>query len=501
MKISDRIAIPMGGSGARCGEALIYLCAAGLGPEDLTMVTADADTQNYSVAQTTELMGLYSQLQGTEPGPAGSIFRTVFRQPEPFHWSPFRDGATPSLGMHFGYAPLGEKKGSAYLMAALYPKDQREASLDIGFRGKPSIGAAICSDTLTADAEPWRSVRQHLTEQTQSNRDCWVFGMGSVFGGMGAAGLPTIPRKLKAKANNRERIRLGDLLLLPYFSFPASPSGTGTVYARPELFALNSREAIRYYADQNREFNDFYVLGAAEMAKQPTFALGAKQQNNLPHFVELMGGLSSIRFFGTPADKKKSLHLLAVEDSHRFGWSDVPDVPTAKEPNVGKAMNRLARVCQFYLAAVFPVLKRLRGSRTAADARTPWYVDFLRPNGMEPSDPDTWKWFCALQRFCLRYLSWLRRTQENSGGISLSLVNTKPLQRIPADSADAASADIDYLNMEEFNGDLLNLGRPVEAGSMWREFCHAAARPDRSFASARVGFQDALFAAAKAAEA
>src|SRR5689334_236385 len=63
---SERIAIAMGGSGARCAEALAYLCAAGLGPNDLTVLIADADTQNFNVVRAVEVLGIYAKLQGEQ---------------------------------------------------------------------------------------------------------------------------------------------------------------------------------------------------------------------------------------------------------------------------------------------------------------------------------------------------------------------------------------------------------------------------------------------------
>lgn len=481
---ADHLAVAIGGSGARSAEALVYLCAAGLGPTELTIIIADADTQNFSVGRAIEAIGLYQQLQGAPNFRGASpLFQTTLAEPKKIAWSPFPVSSDITLEGHFGHAAMamagaeGQRSG-ARLMEALYSHDQRTAALNVGFRGKPSLGAAICDDTLDMTEAPWDEILSRLTENSGRQQASWVFGMGSVFGGMGAAGLPVIPSQLKASVPaGNEHVRLGAALLLPYFTFPPPPAGnTETVYALAELFALNSREALRYYNDQNEGFNDFYVVGTKATASQPVFALGSKGQANRPHFIELVTGLSALRFFQTAPGTENAVHLLAVRSHDSFGWEDVPDVS-----RVQPALNNLARSCAFYLAVVFPVLRMIHDSAGAshrAALRTPWYRDLVEKRGMQPSDSEQWKWFQTLQLFAVRFLCWLRDVQEHSGAVKLDLVRSQSLGLLSETQRD--------LSPSPFESDLLRQGIKFPLGDIWRKFCHVcAANPGRELPNQR----------------
>jgi len=494
MPSSDKVAIGMGGSGARCAEALTYLLAAGLGPPEATILLADADTQNFNVTQAAEVIALYQRLQ-PEPGQANEshLFGTRLLQPDQNSWTPFPSGNNTSLERHFGYAamtlaPAGAP--AARLLESMYSREQRQAELNIGFRGKPSMGAAICGDTFSPEDQPWKDVLASIRQNAGGGAQSWVFGMGSVFGGMGAAGLPTIPSQLKrAVSAGGDKIRLGDLLLLPYFSFPAKPESVADhVYAQPALFPLNSREALRYYGNQRHQFNDFYVLGCPDQAPQSTFALGSTAQANLPHFVELLGSLAALRFFSSVSPRDPvGVHLLAVEDLGRFGWRDVPGAD-----RVQPALNRLARVCSFYLCAVHPVLNRLHDKPRAADQRTPWYRDILLPRGLTPALPEHWQWFEAMQTFATRYLIWLRGVQNNRGNVAVELVEAQSLQQLSNENR--------RLSQSEFRGDLLKQGRSISLGQVWREFCHVCSgNPYRRLTGYRA-FEKAIYKAAAMGE-
>lgn len=490
---SERIAIAMGGSGARCAEALTYLCAAGLGPQDLSMVIADADTQNYNVVRTVEVLGLYAKLQG-DPNhrSASPLFRTTLALPAEPGWSPFPRTSNISLEEHFGYSSMAmaqtpATKTGARLMEALYTRDQRVAKLNIGFRGKPSLGAAICADTLDITQRPWNEIVNTLAVNSARQQQSWVLGMGSVFGGMGAAGLPVLPSLLKQSVPaGRDHVRLGDLLLLPYFTFPPPPPNSPeTVHAASELFALNSREALRYYSDQNAGFNDFYVLGVKDAASQRTFALGAKEQANLPHFVELLGAIGALRFYNSGKGQNEGVHLLAVENMAKFGWGDVPDAA-----RVQPALNNLARACSFYLCAVFPVLDRIHRKdqeSSSSSLRTPWYRDFVEKRGLQPFETANWEWFQAMQLFSVRYLGWLRDLQRNMGAIALDLVEIHGLNDI--------SDDHRALSVEQFSGDQLKQGIHFRLGTAWREFCHLCAGNSHRDLPPERAFEKKLFAA------
>jgi hypothetical protein len=469
--LSDRILLSMGGSGARCAEALIYLCAAGLAPESLTMVFIDADTNNHSLQRAVELALLYGKLQPGTPveHEATPFLRTRITLPQNPVWSPFSTGAAqPSLAEHFQYSTLKANVRnpvaltSARLMEALYTEQQRRAPLDVGFRGKPSIGAAIFADSLQVGVAPWNQVIQSIRNGA-ANGPVRIFACGSLFGGTGAAGLPNIPPLLRDSVQQgRENVYLGAVLLLPYFTFSAPPQLAGE-YASPELFLLNSCEALRHYHARPELFSQVYVLGTENQPAQPKFALGGREQANLPHFVELLGGLAAASFFGTQPAAGSRTFLLSASRPDEFTWQDVPDTS-----RVHPALNDLARFSLFYLAAIFPRLQRIRANDPMA-LRTPWYRDLFVRRNVFLNDPETWSFLCDLRLFAARYLCWLRDLQRNVRDYRLHLVSGHVLDAISEDSMD--------FPMQKFDSDLLQQQgyAQTDAGTLWRNLCHLCA--------------------------
>lgn len=260
-----------------------------------------------------------------EEAQASPLFQTRLSLASAEPWSPFPAGKEMSLARHFEYETLkAQKSETATLIEGLYSAEQRSAPLEIGFRGKPSIGAALFADTVDVEREPWAEIIRQITAYAAEGRQVRVFALGSVFGGTGAAGLPSIPPLLRQKiAQGKENIHLGGTLLLPYFSFSVPPKCEDAVYASPYLFALNSKEALRYYASTDTDFSRLYVVGAPRSAHQDGFALGGADQRNLPHFVELVGALGARDFYGR-SNGPRQVAVLGVEDWQGSGGATSP---------------------------------------------------------------------------------------------------------------------------------------------------------------------------------
>ena len=95
--------VAIGGSGSRCAEGLAYLCAAGLGPADLTVLFVDPDVANGNVQRAIAAFRWYLSLQveqqemlpsnrnggspGVEDGPL--FMSTKIQLSNPEVWTPF----------------------------------------------------------------------------------------------------------------------------------------------------------------------------------------------------------------------------------------------------------------------------------------------------------------------------------------------------------------------------------------------------------------------------
>ena len=67
----------IGGTGARCLESLLFLCAAGLGPAELHPILVDPDSGNGNLNRTKELIIKYKSIRDRINNPLeGSLFYT-----------------------------------------------------------------------------------------------------------------------------------------------------------------------------------------------------------------------------------------------------------------------------------------------------------------------------------------------------------------------------------------------------------------------------------------
>jgi hypothetical protein len=389
------------------------MCAAGLGPKKLRIVCVDPDRSNGNLKRTLQLVSLYRTIAEIASGDSG-LFCSTIDVLEPAVWSPFsEDGGSPTLENYFGYQAfkVGEPQIAA-LFDMLYPPEQKKAKLDIGFRGKPSIGAGIFATKVSLrHEEPWHTLRTSIENDAGSGQRVSLFAVGSIFGGTGAAGLPTIPQLIVEDLNSgQERIAVGAALLLPYFTFnPSKELHEGEVYAHSETFLLNAKEALRYYESNNRTYNRLYLIGVDQPAINQRFSIGGDTQENPPHVVDFLAGLAALDFMSHGTPDQAQVLMTARREAASYSWEDVPN-----QDLVRPAVRRLTRFCFAFLRMFYPCLKKVAQGDKAA-RRAPWYVGLLQTQRAGLSDPKVAKALEQLSEFCRLYLTWLGQLSRDSG--------------------------------------------------------------------------------------
>jgi len=458
--------IAMGGSGSRCAEALIYLSAAGLGPPGkLTLLFVDPDRANYSLDRAVRVAGYYQDLQAIQRGANCGMFTTEIALTEPKSWTPFAKGAmSPSLAKFFEYDTMRHRSPQdAGLFEMLYTPEQRRAVLDIGFRGRPSIGAAVFGSKIDlSKEEPWRTVAANIASQS-ANSEVKIFSFGSLFGGTGAAGLPTVPRLLclqkdpqtqEYKTDNlNPNVFAGASLLLPYFAFtPTAAIGKDEVYAHCDAFLLNAKEALRYYATCNPVFKRMYVLGSEALAMQENFSIGGLNQNNKPAYVEFLAALGARDFYDTPKEELASCQvgILGRHAEKEFGWRDVPDGAT-----VQRKLGQFTRTAFAFVKLFDPYFQELRASPRTwyldRPRRRAWYQDLMERRGVDPCKPETDLLLERHLAFFKSYLEWLRDMHagnQAAGGFKLLLADATAFPR-PEDPSTLLDQKFGRLMMEQ----------------------------------------------------
>ena len=415
--------IAIGGTGAKCAESAVHLTAAGLlDGEPLEILFVDQDAANGNVARAKKTATFYSRCY--------QLFKP-HRPPQDWTWTWMRSeitvgdnvwspmsGENQNLGKFFGYDTYPQNSKVKHLFDVLYSPEERKIPLIDGFRGRPAIGSAVMSNL---ERDPlW----QTLTAKINADPRAKVFLFGSVFGGMGASGLPTISRFLRDKL--KQDIPIGGLLVLPYFTFP--PKGTTKVeqeiYADSGKFWLNAEVALRYYRVQAKSqeaqqseknhlgFDSIYLLGTPGLSKvSENFSLGRADQINRQHFIELYGGLAARDF--VRSEPKNQVGFLLREEAEKIGWNDIPDGETVKKHLGSAARFAFAWSCLIHPQLTAPKLV----VKNFADGN-PWFERFfnsghwLGGNSNLPQLEDEKADLEKIHRWSESYLDWLMHLHE-----------------------------------------------------------------------------------------
>lgn len=334
--------IGIGGTGARVIEAAVFMCAAGYGPEELSIFLIDPDKGNGNLARTSNLIDLYKDckkgfesIKDKEGRYRVDLFKTKINAPNPLVWSIFEDQNT-TLGYYINYPTMKQtNKDLSDFASVLFSEEELNTTLNEGFRGHPSIGAVVMANP-PEDRDPWKTFFSDIA--VQKPYDVRVFLVGSIFGGTGAAGVPTIgSRELikfhpKAKMGDKSSVLLGGALVLPYFKFDDGKAPDG-MYVTHEDFPIATKSALQYYNEKKEDlgFDRFYFIGDSLGQNVGRFSHGKKEQENRPHYIEMVSGLAAYDFFEQPEikDIPQKQYFIAKREDERIRWDSLP---TAHDP-------------------------------------------------------------------------------------------------------------------------------------------------------------------------
>lgn len=346
---ASNLIIGMGGTGAKIIEAFTHLCAAGLGPDEAAVGFIDQDKANGNTRRATDTLGRYVAAHRTLHGqdsPHRVAETTAFLRTrltphgdpdleagetalKTCHWAPHAEtGAKLSDLMSLDRMPDNAQN----LARVLFARDATELDmvLDKGYRGRPHIGATALLYQAEGD-DWWRAAEQFIREAANKSV-VRIFLCGSIFGGTGAAVLPTVARRMRKIARDAKvaNLRISASLMLPYFTFRQSDEAGANVVETPELLQ-QTKAALEYYDrlltdDAERTFDRLYLVGW-----NPPFALnyheaGAAEQENPPLGPELVAAFAACDELqaGPPSGAGGKAFVMARERGDQLSWSDVP---------------------------------------------------------------------------------------------------------------------------------------------------------------------------------
>lgn len=435
--------ISIGGSGAKVMESLTHLCAAGLMPNkekqsDLYVMAIDPDIGNGNLKRSSTALHCLNEFQSLEIGRGTSLFKTNVKLSRPFIWSPTE--ADMNLDDIMSYqAYRGTSIGNLY--EVLYTQEERSTMLNEGFRGRPAIGAAVMakkagldkSNNLNiANEQAWDNLIHAIQQDVKNGQEAKIFLAGSVFGGTGAAGVPTVARLLRSMLKeyiDAGTARIGGALILPFFSFtPTEQDKAAGMYASSENFLTNTKAALKYYAMKDSGYDAMYFIGDSQLTAVDKFSIGAASQNNDAHIVDFYGALAALDFYSEKADSGQQCSYISHTADDSFCWNDLPDIKMEDggEVRIKDAISQFARFIFAYVHLVKPVLSDLASGKLK-DYQYPWFRDFLAGLSIDTTEVR------SFEAYAESFATWLDQLEHSGNNRRVEFINPNAFTSQPAD--------------------------------------------------------------------
>ena len=314
----------IGGTGMRCIESLIHLCAMGMFDDtEIHLLALDTDVNNGNFGRLKAVKDVYNKAKGGNNATQSALSNTFFSAKINYYeFSPdYQQNRTFNAVFNYNNTKYNNSE-AADLADLVFTKDVEDFDLLHGYRAQTHLGSMMMYHSIVEAAKgpqpnDLKTFVAQLISATQSGTTPRVFILGSVFGGTGASSIPIIPKALadaasvlgNGGANILANCYFGSTLLTAYFTFPTPTAAQilqDKVVASSDKFALNSQAAMMFYADDTTvksTYQKFYMLGTDNINWNPmqkysgtTTITGGKNQENDSHFIELLAACAALDF-------------------------------------------------------------------------------------------------------------------------------------------------------------------------------------------------------------
>jgi len=364
--MSKYFLIASGGTGMRCLQSCIQLCALGMFPgKTLNILLVETDEENKDKRNTENLLKWYNQIKSNVGG-SNDQNRSESDQPKTTQNRMVGDFFSANINL-YNFVPdystdatrnfkvisqvqRGNSQINQELANIFYEKRVQEFDLSHGYRAQTHLGSylmyhAIITETIKASKDSQYSSRSELRRflqeiQESSGDGARIFVLGSTFGGTGASSIPIMTRAIthacQIMSDNilkMDNLFFGGVILSSYFSFPppsANQVEKEKVVARSDFFEHNSASALMYYindANVIKNYKRLYLLGwggeglntmnvenykrqfvnDSDDGKATT---GGAKQENPGHVLELFSAFAAKHFFEESTTSSNALKNL-----------------------------------------------------------------------------------------------------------------------------------------------------------------------------------------------
>lgn len=381
----SNLVIAIGGTGARCAEAVAHLAAAGVYGGPVRLLLIDLDQANGNLDRARQTVARYQDLYEAAAG--GSLFAHEISLDI---WQPPHDpraARDTSFGAYVGRDRVSEEVG--HFLDLFFSRTLYGFDMTGGCFQHPEIGSIVLRSALRRSLDEeggaLRRCVERVANDLQGGSEVRVFVVGSVFGGTGASGLPYVPglfrtelpRRWEALRHHGERLRLGGALLAPYFQWRGQPErNDGSDGPDANRLSPHAKAVLQHYVKHPPAYDALYVLGAPELYESGDYAERGNGQANSAHYIELVTALAAADFFqrqfqrpfsgetaffyaeSTQGDQQK------VRQQKGINWESLPEGVAAKHA-----------VLRWTIASLFLESHVLPGMEEGRFSGYPWFED------------------------------------------------------------------------------------------------------------------------------
>lgn len=370
--------IAIGGTGMRCAESLVHLCAMGMFDDtEINLLALDTDYKNGNFKRLKDLIANYNRVTADRDGVASNtLFSAKINY---FTFSPdYSSGTNYDIVAHYSDAQSsthdedGVKWKESDLIDLFLTPEMRKMDLQHGYRAQTQMGSMLMYHAIKEEAYKTKGKSSDLVryvENLMTTPGSIVFMFGSVFGGTGASSIPVMPHALQEAAKIISKDGQGDLLsknyfgtvmLTNYFGFD-TPNTTDSVFATSDKFALNSQAALTFYNEDetvNSTYKRLYLIGRENTRnvsrKDAESVTGGDAQRNPEDYIELAAASAAYDFYQSAlAHISKPVFSDRAEIYYRTLASDENDCLSFESFFGSTGKEKFAQKCGIMMASAF----------------------------------------------------------------------------------------------------------------------------------------------------
>ncbi len=304
MKKKPLVLFLIGGSGARFLRSFLYYLASGLQLKNIDVikiVIIDTDEANGNYELSLSLLKLYRKIRAKIQLENDSFFikdkcmlfyHDINFIDENVEFITPLDTQNQDLSSLIDYVHLQSEQQD--FVKLLLTQNELSENLSVGFRGRPNMGTIGLQaiDKAINNSQKLKNLLGDSPRLTEEGlEDSVFFTVSSMFGGMGASGMPLLVNKFSNIAYNN--IPIASLSYMYYFKINQGRDTNDSKY-----FPQRTNLAYEYYRTNfSDKINTLYNIGKSfEGENGVAFSPGKIEQKNNAHYIEFFSVTSLIHF-------------------------------------------------------------------------------------------------------------------------------------------------------------------------------------------------------------